>query len=339
MDKSIYYNMSKLLSHNAIINFVLGERGNGKTYQGKEKMIKDFLKKGSQSIYVRRTQTEIDEVKDTVFKDVAKNTPNHEITVKGNQAFIDGKCFCYFIALSTSSKLKSSSFPDVEFLFFDEYIITKNGRNGYLKNEMTLLFDLIETVFRTRDPLVYICANSVSYVNPLFDYFNIQPKKGDRFIKIKDEGDVLVVVELTDTKEYREMKKKSKFARLLKGSAYASYSIDNNSLEDSNDFIVDKKPLGFNYYRGGFRIGDRIIGAWSEGANDTGVWFGDSYIKNNNWNYTILRNNNYVGWRNIKADRNHWNIKYIKKCFLNGSVFYENQSVKKMFIEEISKFI
>mgnify|MGYP001581713554 CR=1 FL=1 len=339
VNKNIYYSMDKLMSYNAVYSFVLGERGNGKTYQGKKKMINLFLKKGKQSIYVRRTQTEIDEVKDTLFNDIAKDYPGINIEVKGYQGFIDGQCFCYFIALSTSSKKKSSSYPDVEFIFFDEYILTKTGKNDYLKNEMILLNDLVETVFRTRDAHVYICANAVSYVNPFFEFFEIEPQKGDDFITIKDEGDVLLCVEITDTQEYREMKKKTKFARLLKGSAYSSYAFDNNTLEDTNDFIVPNKPLGFNYYRGAFRIGDRIIGVWSEGATDTGVWLGDKYLRENKWNYTILSNNNYTGWRNIKADRNHWNIKYIKKCFLNGDVFYMNQSTKKMFVEEVSKYL
>ncbi len=278
-DKGIYYNMNKLMSYDAVFSFVLGERGNGKTYQGKKKMIDLFLKRGKQSVYVRRTQTEIDEIKDNLFNDIAKDYPNIDIEVKGYLGYIDGQVFCYFIALSTSSKKKSASFPDVEFMFFDEYILTKTGRNDYLKNEMILLMDLVETIFRSRDQHVYMCANAVSYVNPFFEFFNIEPKKGDRFITIKDEGDVLLVVELTDTQEYREAKKKTKLARLLRGSTYSSYAFENNTLEDTNDFIVPKKPTGFNYYRGAFRIGDRIIGAWSEGATDTGVWLGDNYLK------------------------------------------------------------
>ena len=38
-------------------------------------------------------------------------------------------------------------------------------------------------------------------------------------------------------------------------------------------------------------------------------------------------------------DRNTYNIKYIKKCFLEGSCYYEKQEVKKLFVEEISKFL
>lgn len=336
---SVYYSMNQLMSYNAVYNFVIGERGNGKTYQGKKKMVRDWERKRTQSIYVRRTETEINSVKDTLFNDIALEYPQYTFEVKGEQGFINGECFCYFIALSTSAKRKSSSYPLVDFIFFDEYIITKTGHNRYLNNEMTLLNDLVETVFRTRDACVYLCANAVSYVNPFFEFFGIEPQKGQRFITIKDDGDVLLCVEQTDTAEYREVKKKTKFARLLKGSAYGSYAFDNNTLEDTNDFIVKKKPSDFNYYRGAFRIGDRIIGAWSQGAEDTGVWFGEKYLENNRWNYTVLSNGNYQGWRNVKADRNHWNIKYIKKCFLNGMCYYENQQVKKMFVEEVSKFI
>lgn len=341
INKNIYYNMSKLLSYNALYNFVLGERGNGKTYQGKKRMLELWVKKRKQSMYVRRTVTEIDEIKDTLFNDIQKDYPNLEITVKGYQGFINGECFCYFVGLSTSSNKKSASYPDVDMIFFDEYIITKTGNKNYLQNEMILLHGLVDTVFRPplRNPFVYLCANSVSYVNPFFSFFNIEPKPGDKFITLVQDGDVNVCVELTDTQDYREVKKKSRFAKMLEGTDYASYSIDNNVLEDTTDFIINKKPCGFNYFRGAFRVGNFIMGCWSEGAMDTGVWFGLSYDKNHNWKYTVYSNQNFEGWKNVKIDRNNYNIKYIKKCFLDGRAYFENQEIKKKFIEEINKYI
>lgn len=341
VNKNIYYNMNKLMSYNALYSFCMGERGLGKTYAGKKKMIELWKRKRKQSVYTRRTVTEIDKVKDTLFNDIAKEYDDIEITVKGYQGFIDGECFCYFIPLSTSSQVKSASFPDVEFIFFDEYILTKTGRNDYLKNEMTLLNDLVFTIFRMRKPTLYLCSNAVSFVNPFFSYFNIEPKPTDNFITVKNKntGEVDVVVEMTQKGEYRETLKKTRFAQMLEGTEYGSYAIDNNTLEDSNDFILENKPFGFNYFRGAFRIGNKVIGCWSVMNTDSGVWFGEKIDPNSHNKYTVYSNQNFEGWRNVKIDRNTYNIKYIKKCFLEGSCYYEKQEVKKLFVEEISKFL
>ena len=70
VNKNIYYNMNKLMSYNALYSFCMGERGLGKTYAGKKKMIELWKRKRKQSVYTRRTVTEIDNV----------------ITIKANKA-------------------------------------------------------------------------------------------------------------------------------------------------------------------------------------------------------------------------------------------------------------
>lgn len=333
--KNIFYDPQKLFSYNAIISVVMGERGCGKTYAGKEKMIKDF-KKGYQSIYVRRTRTELDKVKEKVFNDIAQNYPELDIKVKGDIAYINGEIFCYFIALSQAHQFRSASFPLVNFIFFDEYISPKAGSSQFLNNEMTVLLDLLSTVFRLRRPKLYISSNNVTYVNPLFDFFNIEPKPNDRFIKKKNG---LVVVEMTNNTEYLEVVNKSDWAKLVENTAYYDYAIDNKSLEDTSDFILKKKPHTFNFFRGAFRVGDKIVGIWSENTGDSGIWIGEKYNLNSKWLYTVYNNQNYEGWKNIKVDRGNYNLKYIKYVYLDSRVYYQNQSCKKLFIEEISKFL
>lgn len=334
-DKSIYYNSQKLFSYNAIISLVMGERGCGKTYAGKEKMIKDF-EKGYQSIYVRRTRTEMDKVKDNVFNDIALNYPNYEFEVKGDICYINGEVFCYFIALSQAHQYRSASFPIVNFIFFDEYISPRAGGTQFLQNEMTALLDLLSTVFRKRRPKLYMSSNNVTYVNPLFEMFKIEPKPDDRFIKKKNG---LVVVEMTNNEDYVEEVKKSDWAKLVENTSYYDYAIDNKSLEDTTDFIMSKKPNNFNFFRGAFRVGNKIVGVWSESIGNSNIWIGEKYNLNSKWLYTVYNNQNFEGWKNLKVDRGNYNIKFIKYVYLDSRVYYENQSCKKLFIEEISKFL
>ena len=168
----MYYNYNRIRSYNAYWNFVISNRGGGKTYGFKEMCIKDFLKKGEQFIYVRRTKVELED-RQTFFDDIKEKFPDHELRVQGKTALIDGKVAGYFIALSTSRNKKSVPYPLVTKIGFDEFIIEKIGSKGYLKDEVTTMLELCSTVTRKRDNVrVYFMGNNISIVNHYFIYFN-----------------------------------------------------------------------------------------------------------------------------------------------------------------------
>ena len=60
----MYYNYNDLFSYNAMFNFVIGERGVGKTYGILKKCVKDFINTMSnehprQFVYLRRYKSEL----------------------------------------------------------------------------------------------------------------------------------------------------------------------------------------------------------------------------------------------------------------------------------------
>ena len=55
----MFYSYDRIRSYNAIWNFIISNRGGGKTYGFKMMGIKNFLKNGKQFIYVRRYKTEL----------------------------------------------------------------------------------------------------------------------------------------------------------------------------------------------------------------------------------------------------------------------------------------
>lgn len=228
-----FYNFDRLNSYNGCFNFVLSPRGNGKSYGAKERGIKRFLKYGEQFIYVRRYKTELSK-RALYFDDIRDKFPQHKFEVKGSEMLIDGKVAGYFIALSTSQKEKSTAYPRVTTIIFDEFIVDK-GYISYLPNEVDIFLDLFETVARKRDNVrAYFLANNVSIVNPYFIFFDVVPKKDERFTLAKDG---LLVVEMFTDSEFIEEKKNTRFGRLIKGTKYADYSIENKSLRDSDTFI------------------------------------------------------------------------------------------------------
>lgn len=62
----MFYDYSKLLSYGAPLNFIIGERGVGKSYGAKKYVTNHFIKKNKQFVYIRRFKTELEEA---LFKD------------------------------------------------------------------------------------------------------------------------------------------------------------------------------------------------------------------------------------------------------------------------------
>lgn len=243
MKDNIFYDYQSVLSYNALLNFIIGERGVGKSYGAKKYVANHFLKKGKQFVYLRRYKTELKQamMKNGVpiFFDQIKNDPtmkNHKLSNKNDTMYIDDKLCGFAMPLSVANILKSSSYEDVDTIIFDEFIIDK-GNYHYLQNEVIQLLDVIETVARLRDIRVFFLGNAISITNPYFTFFDLTlPYNSD----IKTFKDGLIVVNYIKNIKYREFKKSTRFGKLIDGTEYGKYAIDNEFLRDSKSFIRKK---------------------------------------------------------------------------------------------------
>lgn len=131
---SIYYDYNKIMSYNAFINFLHGERGVGKTYGISKFVVKQFIKNNDEFAYIRRFKTELKENVPTFFNPLIKNKEftNH-LSNKGNKFYCDGKICGYAMTLSTSQNLKSSNFEKVKYIIFDEYLIEERSTSLFKK--------------------------------------------------------------------------------------------------------------------------------------------------------------------------------------------------------------
>ena len=68
-----WYDINKTLTYNCLFNFVIGNRGSGKTYGAKKRAVKQFLDKGYQFVYLRRYKEELDETAESYFNDIIIN--------------------------------------------------------------------------------------------------------------------------------------------------------------------------------------------------------------------------------------------------------------------------
>lgn len=336
MGKNKWYSLNKLLSYNAFINIVMSGRGMGKSFSAKKLVISQWLKDKSESVYLRRYETELKTVKNTYWNDIAPFYPHLEFEVKGDIGYINNEPVVHFIALSTSPKLKSASYPNVKNIIFDEYIITSAGYNRYLKNEMVLFFDIIETIFRSRtNTRVLVMSNSVSYVNPLFNFFDLVPKEGKRFNKFK-EG--LICLEVFENQTYIEDKLDTPFGRLIKDTDYGRYAIGNNTLEDSEEFIAPRDSVQYSFVSS-FKHEGFEVGVWRNKI--TNLFYIDEKIdKSSPHRFAMQIEDNEKGFTQLKHMRGTtWRIKEVKKQYNEATILYSTQEVKKFFYNNVIKYL
>ena len=172
-----FYSYDKILSYNAMINVLIGERGVGKTYGAKVFALNRFLKKGEQFVYLRRYKSELtesvgSEKKQKFFNQVMQEFPDQELKNTSSTLLCDNKICGYAMPLSTAHILKSASYDKVKTIIFDEFIIDK-GVYHYLSNEVDQFLDLLETVGRLRNIRIFMLGNAISSTNPYFVYFNL----------------------------------------------------------------------------------------------------------------------------------------------------------------------
>ena len=271
---SIHYDYDKLLSREFLIAFVIAERGLGKTFGAKKALLNRWLKTGGEEefIYVRRYKTELDTSLTTFWDDLQFNGyyENYNLKVQKSKLLTkftcNGKVCGYAVPLSTSNILKSTAFPKVKYIVFDEYLLKNGGTYRYLKNEIDLFLDLVETVFRMRDDgKILMLGNAVNtFSSPYFAYWDLDISDGKEFKSYKD-GAILVHYARND--EYREKKKQTKFGKLIDGTEYGRMCIGNEDVS-LNHLFIQKRSEGAKFYCLLIINGNKI-----------GMWFGrDGYL-------------------------------------------------------------
>lgn len=251
--KSKFYDINKTLSYNCLFNFIIGNRGGGKTYGFKKWAIRSFLKTGKQFVYVRRYKQELKNI-GKFFDDIRGEFPDIVLEVKKNAFYIDGKQAGTCMALSTAKIEKSVAFPEVDKICYDEFILDK-GVYHYLPDEVTNFLELYETIARMRDVTCMFLSNAITVTNPYFLYFDISLPYGKT---IQRQGDLLI--ELVQNQEYIEEKNKTRFAQIVKDTAYGKYAIENQFLRDNKNFVCRKTAGSHCYFLIDYM--DATFGVW-----------------------------------------------------------------------------
>lgn len=322
-----WYSYDRMMSYNALFNFIISNRGGGKSYGAKKRVIKNFLKTGEQFIYVRRYKTELKK-KQLFFDDVGHEFPNNKLEVKGSEMFIDGKKCGYFMALSTSQQEKSTAYPLVTTILFDEFIVDK-GHIRYMTNEVEVFLDLFETVNRMSNRCKAIfMANNVSLVNPYFLYFNCIPRNNERFTVSKG-GEV--IVEMFTDDEFIKQKKLTRFGKLIDGTAYADFNIENKSLRDKDTFIQKFKPKNSKFLFS-IKFRGKESGIWI--SYDEGLCYVcDSIQPSSKFRFTVTKDDHDVNYIMYDKLGKFMMFQEFVKYYRLGYVRFKDVSAKSEIFE------
>lgn len=323
----MFYDYDRICSYNAIWNFILTNRGYGKSYGLKKKCIKNFLNKGKQFIYLRRYKTELKD-NSKWFDDISKEFPNVKFKYEKNTFYINNKPAGFSVALSVSQKLKSVSYPNVTLIMFDEFIVDNSLGNRYLTNEVDACLDFYETVARTRnDVRMFFLGNNISLINPYFSYFNIKPNKNERFTLCRD-GEL--IIDISTNKKFIEMKKDTKFGKLIRNTKYSDFSIDNQSLRDNETFI-ELMPLKWLDAWYSITYNNKMYTVYKNEYVD--LFYISEKINKDVMNFSILATDHTESslLKNKYLGNHYFNITI--RYFLVGKIRFSNQEVKHNIYE------
>lgn len=184
-EKPKYYQLDAILETNADYNVIFGERSNGKTYATLAYGLKRYVENKEQMAYIRRWREDLrGKRSETLFANHLANGYVKQIT-KGeydNVLYLSGKWFlsktdengkqqpditpfCYSFCLSEQEHEKSTSYPNVTTIVFDEFLT----RRYYLPDEFMLFMNLLSTIIRQRDNVkVFMLGNTVNKFCPYF---------------------------------------------------------------------------------------------------------------------------------------------------------------------------
>lgn len=329
IDKSMFWDISKTLSHNCLFNFITGSRGSGKTYGAKKFVINRFIKYEEQFIYLRRYKTEFDKGKNDKFFDALirqDEFPNHDLQVKSLNYLCNDKIMGSAMALSTAKIEKSQEFPNVKWIIFDEFLI-ENGVYHYLPNEVMCFLDFYETIARMRDVRVLFLSNAITQTNPYYLFFDIQLPYNSNFFK---RGDILL--EMVNNQKYIDAKKNTRFGKIISNTKYGDYAIDNKFLNDTNTFVM-KKTKNSTYFFGFIYKGE-MFGVWRD-YSEGKVFVSKDYDNSSKMIYSITLADHQPNTMLLKGYRKSIIFKNFIEYYKQGLVYFENINIKNIVYDVI----
>lgn len=220
-NKMKYYSLKNILSKNAQYNIIFGERSNGKSYAVLKYGIETYAKTGEQMAIVRRWREDFRGKRgQALFSPLVENGVISRVTngkydniyyyagkwyfskfdEELNKNITDENPFAWGFALTEMEHDKSTSYPKITTILFDEFLT----RSAYLPDEFVLFMNVVSTIVRYRDNVkIFMLGNTVNQYCPYFNEMGLKHiskmEKGDIDVYSYGDSKLRVAVEYADS--------------------------------------------------------------------------------------------------------------------------------------------
>lgn len=192
-----FYSLKRIKEKKCQYNIIIGERSNGKTYAAFNEILKVYCETGRQGALIRRWDTDFKGKNGaSMFSALVSNGLVSKYT-KGEWTGIayqsqrwylcktdpdnekkvikDVQPFCFAFSLNAVEHDKSTSYPDITTVVFDEFMT----RGRYLDDEFVLFMNTLSTIIRYRnDVVIYMLGNTVNKYSPYFKEMGLYKIEG-----------------------------------------------------------------------------------------------------------------------------------------------------------------
>lgn len=187
-EENKYYSLDRILELGATYNMIIGERSNGKTYAVLQRILDRYWDSEGreQGCIIRRWDTDY-RGKNGQNMFAAMESNGYISRLTGGEwsgtfywagrwylCRYEGESmtrvredtpFCYGFSLNAGEHDKSTSYPGITTILFDEFIT----RQMYLKDEFVIYMNVLSTIIRDRNNVsIFMCANTVNKYCPYF---------------------------------------------------------------------------------------------------------------------------------------------------------------------------
>ena len=228
-----FYSTSAIDKRDATYNLIFGERSNGKTYALLLKTLKDYVKNNHQMAYVRRWKEDITGRRAAqLFAGINENGEVSKLTKgeftgvhyfsgkfylctydeNGKAVYGDTNILGFTFSLSDGEHNKSTSYPNIKTIVFDEFLTNKI----YLNDEFVHFMNTVSTIVRKREDVkIYMLGNTVNKYCPYFKEMGLEhiQKMQQGTIDVYKYGDshLTVAVEYCKTLDNGDSKGANKY--------------------------------------------------------------------------------------------------------------------------------
>ena len=253
----------RVLSYNAIFNFVNTNRNYGKTWAFKRRAFRRALKHGKKTIWLRMFKEETKEAVSSFFQssDLRRycgiELYNPE-TKRGNVKQ-EGKTFYYrkndkspwvwflkVFTLSNPDAVRSADDIDVDTIIFDEYTKTAEKYTRYRGSIVNNFLDILFSAKREHEIRCVFLGNKEGFSNPFFRYFGINPPP-TQWEGIRTYRNGAIALQQINNEADTEGDYNAKMAAALMGTSYGNY-IYKSEYKAASGLKTRKTPFGATLY-------------------------------------------------------------------------------------------